>query len=35
MADEPQEKQLQQLPPSFDGSEVAHQQSFSRGPVMV
>jgi hypothetical protein len=30
MADEPQEKQLQQLPPSFDALEAAHQQSSWR-----
>jgi hypothetical protein len=35
MADERQEKQLQQLPPSFDASEAAHQQFSSGGPVMV
>jgi hypothetical protein len=35
MADEPQEKQLQQLPPSFDASKAAYKQSSSGGPVMV
>jgi hypothetical protein len=35
MADEPQEKQLQQLPLSFDALEVALQQTSSGGSAMV